>query len=303
VTPRPAEARPRRRYPEPVRVRGLANRGVWAVAAVLAAAAVGGCGDSHVTDVPLNGKGAGGQEGSPKAVWGKPTTGERPIAVVMLIHGGGWAGLNPEALQITEASAPVFQRQGYETVTVDYRKGAQGIYDVQRFYKQARERFGPKMPICATGPSAGGHISLMLAVWNPDLRCVIDLSGPTDLTTLASQPNGAEGNRIAEEAFGGTRLFEKFSPALHADSICARVLMVFAQNDPIVPVAQGYELAKALPDARLIVLPPGDAPFVHAIPGAGPHSGVDEAAKAQAAAEQAQFLSDAVSSPPPACSR
>ncbi len=111
----------------------------------------------------------------------------RPRAVVLSIHGGGWKGLDSASYRFQLQIAPLFQRLGYETLTFQYRGGAQGIEDAEAFYRYARRRVGPRFPICAVGESAGGHIALMLAAMNPDLACALDLAGPTDLVSLAKQ--------------------------------------------------------------------------------------------------------------------
>jgi acetyl esterase/lipase len=186
-----------------------------------------------------------------------------------MIHGGGWVGRSAEGVQSEVEIAANFRKLGYETLAFDYRRGAEGIRDAEMFYRLARKRVGPKLPICATGPSAGGHISLMLAVKNPDLACVISYAGPTDLVSLARQPGGGVAYQLAVSAFGKARL-AAYSPALHTRSIHAKVMLVYAQTDPIVPVAQAYEMKRAVPDARLIVLPPGPAGFVHSSVAVGP---------------------------------
>ena len=234
----------------------------------------------------------------PHAIWGKPTNGQSPREVVMLIHGGGWAGIDPTAVQETAAQAPIYESAGYETVVPDYRRGAQGIDDVERFYHEAQRRF-PNLPICVVGNSAGGHIALMLAVKDPDLACAVSLAGPTDLPALASEPGGEIADRLATKNFGDTSQFKELSPALHADSICARVLLIYARNDPIVPVAQGEEMARALPSATLIVLPPGTAGFVHS--GGEAQYGVDVAARTQAYGQLAGLLNEVAQSPSAGC--
>ena len=196
------------------------------------------------------------------AVWGDPTGRARPRALLLMIHGGGWAGRSAAGVRSEAEIARIFQRLGYETLAFDYRRGAQGIADAERFYRLARRRVGPKLPICALGPSAGGHISLMLAVREPDLACVISYAGPTDLVSLAKQRGGQLAYQLAVRGFGKARL-AAYSPALHARSIHAKVMLVYAETDPIVPAAQGQEMARAFPGARLIVLPPGPVGFVH----------------------------------------
>lgn len=204
------------------------------------------------------------------SVWGRPAGGGRPRALLLMIHGGGWKGLDTASFQSQVVIAEAYQRLGYETLTFNYRGGAQSVEDAERFYRLARQTVGPKLPICALGPSAGGHIALMLALKNPDLACVIDFAGPTDLVSLASQPGGKVAYQLAVNAFGTSHL-AAYSPALHAGSIKARVMLVFAQNDPIVPLGQGTEMKRALPGSQLIVLPAGTVGFVHSAVAAGPY--------------------------------
>jgi acetyl esterase/lipase len=225
-----------------------------------------------------------------KAVWGQPANDQPPKAIVMLIHGGSWKGIDPAAFNATLAIATIFQNLGFETATVEYRQGAQGVSDVQRLYRHVRQRVGAHTPVCAVGTSAGGHLALMLAVRDPDLACVIDLAGPTNLPALRTDPGGATGYQIALGAFGSGPLTE-LSPALHARSIKAKLMLVYAANDPLVPVAQGHEMARADPRAKLIVLPPGNAPFVHTGVGAPVQkTGVDAGANSRAQADEVSFL-------------
>jgi dienelactone hydrolase len=225
------------------------------------------------------------------SIWGAPAGGARPRALLLLIHGGGWAGRSTAGLESVAALGPDFQRLGYETLAFDYRHGALGIEDAEVFYRLARQRVGPHVPICAVGPSAGGHIALMLALRNPDLACVLDFAGPTDLISLGSQPGGGFGYHVALRAFGARQL-GAYSPALHAGSIRAKVMLVYAKNDPIVPAAQGEEMAHVLPAAQLIVLPPGPVGFVHSRGGAGTSNGVAVAAYDASIAAEESFLAD-----------
>lgn len=220
------------------------------------------------------------------ALWGMPSTG-RPRALLLLIHGGSWTGQNPQQLSNEVANGRTLQRLGYETLAFDYRRGAQGIQDADAFYQLARKRVGPNLPICALGWSAGGQIALMLAVKNPDLACVIDFAGPTNLVALSHEPGGMPGYQLAVHAFGARQL-ATYSPALHAGSIRAKVLLILARNDPILPVPQGQDMTRALSGARLILLPPGPVPFVH--------SGVGESAYNTALKAAEAFLARAASS-------
>jgi dipeptidyl aminopeptidase/acylaminoacyl peptidase len=211
-----------------------------------------------------------------------PTGGRAPRGLIMVIHGGGWRGLSPALTADVEPAARAYNSLGYATVVPDYPAGEAGVADLDRFYRRARRAVGPKVPICAVGGSAGGHLSLVLAARHPDLRCVIAQAAPTDLVAL-SQGNQL-GHTLPALQFGAARL-DALSPARHAERMKARLLLVYATNDPYVPLSQGREMARARPGARLIVLRPGSAPFVH--------SDVDAAAKAGLERTELRFLTRA----------
>ena len=213
------------------------------ISATVGCGSNGGAGESQNADV-----------GGARVSWGEPAGGH-PTALVMLIHGGGWRA-SESGYEEQKRNAVSFQREGYATVAIDYDEGVKGFRQIVDVYKAARERY-PGLPICASGISAGGNFSLMLAAREPDLDCVLALVAPTDLTSLAEQdPEGDEAYRAAVATLGKDQL-AKFSPVRYANRIKARVLLVVAETDPIVPADQGRELAQALPGAQLLVLPPG----------------------------------------------
>jgi dipeptidyl aminopeptidase/acylaminoacyl peptidase len=258
-------------------------RGLAALSSAVLLLSLAGCGGGD--DLELK---PGPGPGEPAEItWGAPSAdfkGRDPKGVVLLLHGGGWQR-DPAAYEAEVQIAPLYEQLGYATATIGYNDGAKGLQDVIDLYAKADKRY-PDTPICAIGASAGGTLALLLASEEPDLACAIDLAGPTDLTALSDQ-GGEVASRLAVEAFGEDNL-EEFSPVAHADSIKAPVMMVFAVADPVVPEQQGPELKRALPSAKLIVLPQGDASFIH-----GP--GVDPRAKERADAAANAFLEQATS--------
>lgn len=219
---------------------------------------------------------------TPKIDWGSPA-GVDPTGVMILIHAGGW---QPDlaAYQAQRPQAAAAQAGGYATVMIGYSEGAEGLREIERVYEAARRRY-PGLPICAYGTSAGGHLALMLAARYPDLSCVVDLIGPTDLTSLDEQ-GSAEADRLAVEAFGEDELAD-YSPVRYADRIKAKVLMILADTDPLIPVEQGRELARSLPSAELFVLPEGPVPWLHG-------AMVTEESVAEAEQRQFVFIRDAI---------
>ncbi|HEX2127717.1 MAG TPA: prolyl oligopeptidase family serine peptidase [Solirubrobacterales bacterium] len=221
--------------------------------------------------------------GEPRVDWGEPESGD-PTALVMVLHGGGWQASDAE-YESQRGVAEGLQDEGYATVRVGYDEGATGLEQIEEIYEEGRRRY-PDLPICVNGISAGGHLGLMLATREPDLDCVITTAAPTDLTTLAEQ-GGRDAYDAAVEAFGKDKL-ATYSPVRFADQIQAEVMMVVAESDPTVPAEQGREMARALPDAELIVLPPGPVPAVSAHFG-----GVAEGSEQDAIERELAFLQQA----------
>ncbi len=235
----------------------VATLGAGLVAALAVVSVASGCGSSRGgADLgACNNK----SRGLPKLTWGIPTA--NPRSVVILLHGGGWQP-NPIGYRQQVEYGKAIEAGGVATVAVGYGPGATGLRQIEDVYSRARRCF-PDAPICAVGDSAGGHLALMLATRESDLSCVIARAAPTDLTSLVAQ-GANEGRQIALDAFG-ERGLARFSPVRRASAIHARVLVIMAENDPLVPVAQGRELERALPGVELLVLPPGPEPFVHGL--------------------------------------
>jgi acetyl esterase/lipase len=228
----------------------------------------------------------------PTYVWGEPAgffDGRPPRAVLMMIHGGGWRGVDRAQLARAAQLGVRLQKLGYATMAVDYRAGALGLDDVARFYSEARRRVDAGTPICAFGESAGGNLALLLAQREPRLDCVIANVAPTDLPALVrSSPTGIA--RIATQAFGREGL-KRFSPALHPESTDADVFLLYSENDPLVPPEQGELMERALTRSTLVVLGPGDAPFGHILaPQAERGDGVDYDQLQEALRREIDFL-------------
>jgi alpha-beta hydrolase superfamily lysophospholipase len=214
------------------------------VVALIITLAVVGCGG---TDVDLNPSGP-----RPDVKWGKPSDG-KPRGLVILLHGGGWQP-NHFAYKGEFPLAAALRKRGYATVVIGYDEGATGFREIEQVYSQARNRFHG-LPICVHGISAGGTLALMLAAREPDVTCVVGLVTPTDLSTLKAQ-GGDEAHDLAVDAFGEGQL-AAWSPARYADRITAKVLLLPAQTDPVVPIAQAHEFVRRRPATQLFVIPAG----------------------------------------------
>ncbi len=134
-------------------------------------------------------------------------TGGRPA--VLMVHGGSWSH-GDKATAAYRAVCQYLASEGFVTVNVDYRLAPTdpfpaGLDDVRRAldwvfrpatldtYDVDPDRVG------VFGGSAGGNLVAMLAVTDHEsaayadgdrIRAVVDLSGPTDLTTRSTRPDG-----------------------------------------------------------------------------------------------------------------
>jgi acetyl esterase/lipase len=217
---------------------------------LIVALAVVGCGGGN--DIDIN-------PGTPKpraVKWGKPTGGEDPKGVVILLHGGGWQP-NRFAYEGEMPLAEELQERGYATVVVGYDAGERGFREIEGIYSKASKRYRG-LPICVHGISAGGTYALLLAAREPRLDCVVGMVTPTDLTTLKEQGSD-EVYDLAVTAFGEDELAD-WSPVNVADRIRAKVLLIPAQTDRFVPIAQAREFARARPATDLYVIPAGSTP-------------------------------------------
>ena len=209
-------------------------------------------------------------------------SGGRVERVMMLIHGGAWEKIGQATLNSMAREGSRWQAAGWETVNADYRPCAHSLRDVEATYRAIRASVGPGTPICISGQSAGAHLALMLAARRRDVACVLAAAPPTDLRTMASQGERYAGHGVAPEhldegaawvqekgrtAFGA-RSAATMSTVNYAARIRAPVFLSAAAEDDLVPVAQQYEMARALRAAgrtvQLDVLAPGSTGYVHA---------------------------------------
>ncbi|MDO9407793.1 S9 family peptidase [Patulibacter sp.] len=184
----------------------------------------------------------------------------RPRAVVLILHGGGWAATTDDTLKAANQGTEGYRSGGFATYAVRMKAGRGAIDSATAAYDAMRRRYGARTPICAIGASTGGHVGLMLAIARPNLACVVSNAGPTDLPAWAQQVPAAEGQ--IDGYFGGEQ--RRFSPAERPRDLRARVLLQYASNDRDVPLAQGRAFRDARPrGTQLVVLRPGTAFFAH----------------------------------------
>ncbi len=191
--------------------------------------------------------------------------------MVVMIHGGAWVGGDREyhrndILRLAGA--------GYVAATIDYRLAKTpanafpaALEDVRcavRWLRREAGRFsGNPDRIAAFGDSSGGHLAALLAVAPEipgdgtcpivdepaDVQAAVLDYAPLDLRAFRTYP---ESIQQATWAFLGARpaldppLVALASPITHLDANDPPMLVLHATPDPVVPVQQSREFARAL---------------------------------------------------------
>jgi len=198
----------------------------------------------------------------------RPKNLSKPVPVLMFIHGGAWRGGKRGDYRIYGID---FAKRGYVVASVTYRLVPKAhfpapVQDVKCAVRWLRAnakkyKIDPEK-IAAIGGSAGGHLSMMVGYssdvpalegtgGNPDVssrvQAVVDLYGPTDLTT-----GFARNNRIVVDFFGGQtfnkarKKYRLASPITHVTKDDPPTLILHGTIDRVVPIAQSDMLAAKL---------------------------------------------------------
>lgn len=203
---------------------------------------------------------------------------QKPLPVIVWVHGGGWAGGNYQRNQ-----AAKFVEHGYAAASVQYL-----FSDVAKFPEQIHEckaairwlrahatkyNIDPGH-IGIWGASAGGHLVSLLGtsggvkdlegnLGNGDqssrVQAVCDFFGPTKLLTAKDEPMPVHKlYHLVEQFFGGTaeekpELYKLGSPITHVSKDDPPFLIVHGDKDPLIPLHQAEVFYDALRHAGVDV--------------------------------------------------
>jgi dipeptidyl aminopeptidase/acylaminoacyl peptidase len=184
---------------------------------------------------------------------------------VVLLHGG------PHSARDTWGFDPEVQllaSDGYAVLQVNYRgSGGYGLAYQEAGYRRWGDRMvqdvvdatrraialGQADPgrICVYGSSFGAYAALQATVLAPDLfRCAVGDAGVYDLGRVSSIEGIAEselGRGFMSAALGDDPVaLRAASPALNADAIRARVLLIHGEQDRRAPIEQAERMRDAL---------------------------------------------------------
>lgn len=240
----------------------------------------------------------GGDEAQMLDIYVPETPSDKPLPLIVHIHGGGWRAGNKFPCPV---SAMVFE--GYAVASVEYRFSQKAIFPAQLQDCQAAIRwlrahamqynFDPEH-LGAIGGSAGGHLSALVGTsggkkafpaigghldQSDRVQAVIDIYGPADFSTVVQQ--AAEDKNVKNifafntpsdpySSLIGTRLDDKpkadaVSSVHYVSQDSPPFLILHGTHDTLVPYAQSVQLEAALKAQGVPV-------WFQSLPGAG-HGG------------------------------
>jgi acetyl esterase/lipase len=207
-------------------------------------------------------------------VW-EPKDNEKSLPTVIYIHGGGWlfgdrTGALPQLL-------PYFAR-GWNVVNVEYRMSGQSlapaavddsVCSLRWVYRNAKQFHFDLDRIIVTGHSAGGHLALMVGMFDPssglDSGCppdpawgdvplkvaaVINWYGISDVNDLLAGPNR---KTYAISWLGDQQniqaIAKQVSPLTYVRPGLPAIITIHGDGDDVVPYAHAVRLHEALTKA------------------------------------------------------
>lgn len=205
---------------------------------------------------------------------GNPSGARRPAVVI--IHGGGWTGGDKGAAREINIGTNL-ALNGYVGLSINYvlastNKDAkatwpQNLHDCKtavRWLRKNADRLqvDPER-IGAIGGSAGGHLAAMLAVtdhrsgldpegpygeFSCDVRCVVNLYGPVDLS------GHRDISMLGKSRAEAPELYRTASPRMHVDKGDPHILIIHGTADKTVDIEQSKLFAARSARFELVIV-------------------------------------------------
>jgi len=195
----------------------------------------------------------------------KPKKLDKPVPLVVFLHGGGWKkGNRSDMLPLLID----FAKEGYITATVSYRFGpypqcVEDISDVVNWFYNHGEEYGYDPDrIALVGGSAGAHLAMMAGYgWKqktrgteiPDtvvnkhrIKAIVNIFGPVDMTTNFARNHPTAISFIGKSYAEAPELYEEASPLQYVDKNSPPTMTIQGTSDELVPNSQADQLKEKL---------------------------------------------------------
>ena len=206
-----------------------------------------------------------------------PQGGGKNLPLVVNIHGGPWVRAYHQIEWGRWPDAQFFASRGYMVLEPEPR-GSSGWGDkhLVSSWKQwgqamqdditdgamhlVKEGLVDKSRMCVFGGSYGGYASAMAMVRDPDVwKCGVPFVAVTDLGTFQNATYSdisvqsdffqTEFKTMVGDSSADKEMFDKYSPARHADRVKGPILIAMGSDDVRVPQVHGDDFVSALQKA------------------------------------------------------
>lgn len=208
-----------------------------------------------------------------------PKNRTRPVATLILFHGGGWVDGQKERNVLFLLP---YLEMGWAAVNVEYRTARQApapaaVEDCRCALRwltyRAREYSLDSSRFVTTGTSAGGHLALMTAMlpannvfdrqcpieggdrWNsatvpqPRVAAVVNWFGIGDVADLLDGPSARNYAREWFGSFPNAELAKQLSPVNYVRAGVPPIITIHGEHDDVAPYAHAVRLHAALDKA------------------------------------------------------
>lgn len=197
-----------------------------------------------------------------------PPRRDRPLPVLVWIHGGAWLGGSKE-----NCPAVPLVAKGYAVASINYRLSQHATFPAQiedckaaiRWLRASAGKYNLNADrIGVWGASAGGHLAALLGTsggvkelegrgGNRDqssrVQCVVDWFGPTDFTKMGGShddPNSPEAKLIGGPVQEKKQRAAEANPITYITPDDPPFLIMHGDQDRVVPILQSELLHEAL---------------------------------------------------------
>jgi dipeptidyl aminopeptidase/acylaminoacyl peptidase len=200
---------------------------------------------------------------------------EKPVPMVMLVHGGPWgrdtygysaivqwlANRGYAVLQVNFRSSTGF---GKDFLNAGNKQWAGAMHDdlLDAKYWAVEQGITAPDQVAIMGGSYGGYATLVGLTFTPDeFSCGVDIVGPSNLVTLLESipPYWESFREVFFQAIGdpeteeGLSLLKERSPLTHVDKITKPLLIGQGANDPRVKQAESDQIVSAMAERGIPV--------------------------------------------------
>jgi acetyl esterase/lipase len=169
---------------------------------------------------------------------------------ILYVHGGCWQRSAVEPAE-TAFAQRLHAATGWTVAVMSYRTSGPRWQTEEDDVTAALHRLQLRgYRVALWGESAGAQLSLLAAQHASGVRAVVAVSGPTDMTQMLATPTELYLHCVTQyEGGNDTDRYRATSPLSLITRSTPPVYLANATNDPLVPLSQAEEFARAMRSA------------------------------------------------------